>query len=297
MAPPLDALVGIDDPENNMKLSSDVETDDDLAIRLLALYRELLETERANVAGADDERREELRQLIARREIALNDDSELDNLFGEYIAALPYLPNRVQERRIFSEWEGNLQVEFANWQDELATLESPPVDKQLIINSVLTKASHLLRRAAEREELLPAGENPLQVMRIPEQFSNEQDAQNGAARTDLVSAGASTRFYIRSVRNGILAECDVYSAHKIVVLAGSTATKRENKGHPNYESQKERLISDGVLVDDGQYYKFAKDHELTSPSAAGAIVLANVVNGRQNLKDANGTPFAQYFPN
>ena len=297
VAPPLDALVGIDDPENNMKLSSDVETDDDLAIRLLALYRELLETERANVAGADDERREELRQLIARREIALNDDSELDNLFGEYIAALPYLPNRVQERRIFSEWEGNLQVEFANWQDELATLESPPVDKQLIINSVLTKASHLLRRAAEREELLPAGENPLQVMRIPEQFSNEQDAQNGAARTDLVSAGASTRFYIRSVRNGILAECDVYSAHKIVVLAGSTATKRENKGHPNYESQKERLISDGVLVDDGQYYKFAKDHELTSPSAAGAIVLANAVNGRQNLKDANGTPFAQYFPN
>ena len=88
----------------------------------------------------------------------------------------------------------------------------------------------------------------------------------------------------------------MYSERRIVILAGSTAVKRENTGHPNYENQKQRLIADGILVDVGQHYKFANDYELSSPSAAGAIVLASAVNGRQNLKDANGIPFAEYYP-
>ena len=82
------------------------------------------------IAGASDARRNELRRLISRRQSALNDDDELERLFSEYIGALPDPPNRVQERRIFGEWEGNLRSELVRWQDELNELENRPVDKR-----------------------------------------------------------------------------------------------------------------------------------------------------------------------
>ena len=97
-----------------MTLSSDAEIDDELANRLSALFKELLEAERQSSAGASDARRNELRRWISRRSSALNDDDELERLFSEYIGALPDPPNRVQERRIFGEWEGNLRSELVS---------------------------------------------------------------------------------------------------------------------------------------------------------------------------------------
>ena len=293
VAPPLDELVDQYDPEDDMTLPSDVEIGDDLANRMSALLAELLESERQSIAGADDVRREELRGLIEDREAVLSDDNELDKLFSQHIATLPYSPSRVQERRIFGEWEDNLNAELLVWRADLLLLEDQSVDKQGIYDSARSKMIYLLRRAAENAELLP---DLLRLTRILDSSLGEQTTPNNADQANQISGGAPRRFYIVSNRHGISAECDVYSENRIVVLAGSTATKRENKGHPHYESQKERLIADGVLVDDGQRYKFAADHEVTSPSAAGAIVLATPVNGRQNLKDAGGIPFAQYYP-
>ena len=185
---------------------------------------------------------------------------------------------------------------MAVWKGELAELENRVVDKQAIFGSVRNKALYLLRRAAENEELAPEGQNPPQAMGIFDPFTTEQDARNDVIRESRISNGTAKRFYIGSKRNGVSAQCDVYNEKRIVVLAGSTAVKRQNTGHPNYENQKQRLIADGVLVDVGQQYEFAKDYELSSPSAAGAIVLASAVNGRQNLKDGDGIPFARYFP-
>ena len=299
VAPPLDELVDPYDPEDDMTHPSDVEIDDDIANRLSALLAELLESERHSIAGADDVRREELRLFIEMREAELGDHGELDTLFGKYIAALPEAErpkSQLGRSQLHVEWHQSLERELAGWKDELAELEKRPVDTQALFDSARSKTMHLLRRAAENAELLPDLQNASGATLIFNPFLDEQDDQIVFAPQNQIANGEPKRFYIRSVRNGISAECDVYSRNRIVVLAGSTATKRESKGHPNYENQKERLIADGVLVDDGQRYKFAEDHEVTSPSAAGAIVLATPVNGRQNLKDASGIPFAQYYP-
>ncbi len=161
VAPPLDELVDMYDPEDEVTFPSDVEIDDDLANRLSALFNELLETERQSIAGADDARSSELRLFIEMREAELGDDDELDALFGKYIAALPEIDRpqgRVQESRILDDWEGNLRSELAGWKDELAELENQPIDKQGIFNSARNKTLYLLLRAAQVAELTPDSE-------------------------------------------------------------------------------------------------------------------------------------------
>ena len=296
VAPPLDELVDLYDPEDEVTFPSDVEIDDDLANRLSALLTELLESERRSIAGADDARRSELRRLIEDREAVLNDDNELDKLFSQHTATLPYSPSRVQERRIFGTWEDNLRSESVHWQKELAELEKRPVDTQAIFDSARSKTMHLLRRGAENTNLLPNLQTAPSTTHIFNPFDDEPNIQDFVHQAQQTPDGKPKRFYIGPNRAGIFAECDVYSAKKIVVLAGSTANKREIKGWPMWRKRQEKLIADGVLVDDDQHYKFAQDYEFTSPSGVGGIVLASPVNGRQNLKDANGIPFAQYYP-
>ena len=156
VAPPLDELIDFYNLGDEIMLFADeVEINDELAAGLCALFKELLEQERQNIAGADDVRRNELRQIIDRRGSILNDDDELDNLFGEYIAGLPESPNRVQERRIFGEWEDDVRSEFAGWQIELAELENRPVNKRAVFNSARNKAMHLLGREAHDADLMP----------------------------------------------------------------------------------------------------------------------------------------------
>ena len=155
VAPPLDQLIELYDPEDEMTFPTDVEMNDDLAKRLSALFRELLETERESIAGADDARREELRRLIEWRELVLNDEDELLRQFDEYIAALPQRPNRIRELQMFGDWSGNLQSELDEWKNERIELENRQYDRQEIYNSARNKATYLLLRAAQAAELLP----------------------------------------------------------------------------------------------------------------------------------------------
>ena len=158
VAPPLDALVEIYDPEDEMTFPSDVEIDDDLANRLSVLLAELLESERRIVAGADDERCNELLRLIERRETVLNDEAQQVGLFEEHIAALPEEgrpKNLIQQGLMIADWVRGLRSELAGWKGELAELENRPVDKPAIFNSARNKAMHLLGRAAHDADLLP----------------------------------------------------------------------------------------------------------------------------------------------
>ena len=148
--PPLDKLVDICDDRE--VIDNDFKIDDDLANRLLALFKELLESERKAIVGADDARRRELRQLIEQRESVLNDGDQLDALFNKYIDALPETKRpqgRAQESRAFVNWEDNLRAERDKWRSELKELESRKVNKQAIFNSARIKAMHLLQKKAK----------------------------------------------------------------------------------------------------------------------------------------------------
>ena len=307
IAPPLDELVDLHDLEDETMIAIDADIDDGLANRLLALLKELLEAERQSIAGTDDARRNELAWLIEERQAALEDDNELDKLFEQHMATLPFRPTRVQERRIFHESEDELKGELRAWQVELRSLEDKSIDKHAIYNSAGHKAAYLLRRAAENMELLPDLQNTSQTTRTLNTPSDVQGNLSNRPQGTPLSAGVPKRFYIQAVRKGTSAECDVYGDKRIIVLAGSTAAKltgsadeQENpsarRGHLSHEQKLQRLTSAGVLVDAGRVYRFVKDQEFSSPSAAAALVVGSSVTGGQYLKDADGVPYAEYFP-
>ena len=158
VAPPLDALVELYNPEDEMTLPSDVDIDDDLASRLAGLFKELLEVERRSIAGADDARRNELRQIIEERQAVLNDNDRQYALFNEHIAGLPESErpaDPIQQGLMIAEFVSGLQSELAGWKGDLAGLENQPIDKQAIFNSARNKAIHLLGREAHNADLMP----------------------------------------------------------------------------------------------------------------------------------------------
>ena len=199
VAPPLDELVDQYELEDKMAFTDDIAIDDDLANRLSALFRELLESERQVVVGADDARRSKLRLYIEMREAELGDDNELEALFGKHIAALPEVErpeSSVQRHRMFGDWESSLRSELAGWQDESAELENRPVDKQAIFGSAQNKAMYLLRHEAKTAGLLPdpaPGNEPLPsplpmptngaVLPVTLVPSSETDFKNALMRT------------------------------------------------------------------------------------------------------------------
>ena len=150
VVPPLDILVDIcDDREDEMIPDEDFEMDDDMADRLKALFRELLEADRKAIVGADDaehDKLDKLRLRIERLESALNNESELDQLFNEHIEAKP--PSErpqgwAQGNREFANWKRDLQSELDDCRRELAELI------KVIFNSARSKAMHLLQKAAQ----------------------------------------------------------------------------------------------------------------------------------------------------
>lgn len=132
--------------------------DDELAIRLSQLFRELLERELQIVKSAEDTRRNELTHQIEERERALACESELESMYEKYIAGLPpeQRPNsNLQVWRMFAGWEEKFKSELEELKRRLAEVDNRPVDKETIITSSRNKALHLLQRAAQAEGLWP----------------------------------------------------------------------------------------------------------------------------------------------
>lgn len=154
--PPLDILVHTcNDGKDDVIPEGDIEIDGDMADQLTDLFRELLESDKKAIANDDDpehDKLDKLRRRIERLESALNNESELDQLFNEHIENKP--PSErpqgwAQGNREFEIWKRDLQSELADCRRELAEL------KKAIFNSARSKAMHLLRQVAEVMDLLP----------------------------------------------------------------------------------------------------------------------------------------------
>ena len=158
---PLDELIDIYDPENDMTEYPPIE--DDFGNRLSALLKELIEVERQSVMGATNKRRNKLNQLIQERKALLKDESKLERLFENYLEDLPVDQRPIskpQKWRMYGDWESSLKSELVNWEDELTELENRPIDKQAIFNSARNKVMHLLQREAQAAGLLPCDNGP-----------------------------------------------------------------------------------------------------------------------------------------
>lgn len=81
----------------------------------------------------------------------------------------------------------------------------------------------------------------------------------------------------------------------LVVLANSEAAAiTQSSLSSGYRSLRERLISTGVLIENGAKLKFSRDQLFRSPSQAAAVVVGYSINGRDNWKTTNGMSFTEY---
>ena len=161
VAEPLDKLLDLYDPEDGMSVARDAEMGDELTVNLAAALKVLLETERRNVAGVDDERRNDLRREIERRGAILSNDDALHELFENHIINLPEAErptSNPQKYRMYGDWEKSHTDRVDELKRELSELEGHPVDKQAIFGSARNKVMRLLQREARSVGLLPEGE-------------------------------------------------------------------------------------------------------------------------------------------
>ena len=79
-----------------------------------------------------------------------------------------------------------------------------------------------------------------------------------------------------------------------VVRKGSQLVKVETNTIHQYMSTLRRdLLTQGVIVDQGQYYLFAQDQVFGSPSTAAGVILGRTANGRIEWKTPEGRTLKQ----
>ena len=120
--------------------------------------RDLLEEERGRVVGAEPERINQLRQLVAMRELLLDDDPRMWEKWSDDLAKTGErqdLLSFAKRSRRFTEWEEALKKEKKGWGEELAAFESTPVDKDRIYSNVVERVLKLLEAEAKAAELFP----------------------------------------------------------------------------------------------------------------------------------------------
>jgi hypothetical protein len=77
----------------------------------------------------------------------------------------------------------------------------------------------------------------------------------------------------------------------ILVLAGSEAVLKERTSAQKWPSvmvQRNKLIEEGGLIQNGDKYVFTKDTEFSSPSSAAAVIHGGSANGLTAWVDSNG---------
>lgn len=83
-------------------------------------------------------------------------------------------------------------------------------------------------------------------------------------------------------------------AKGFVVVKGSQLVKTEtNTIHQYMSTLRKDLLTQGVIVDQGEHYAFAQDQVFTSPSTAAGVILGRTANGRIEWKNSEGKTLKQ----
>ena len=99
-------------------------------------------------------------------------------------------------------------------------------------------------------------------------------------------------YYVRGAR-GANARAAV-TAEGIVVTEGSLAAGvHVPSTHEYVVTLRQKLVHEGVLVPEGDAFRFSADYLFSSPSTAAAVVLGRTSNGRAEWKDAEGKSLRQ----
>jgi hypothetical protein len=73
-----------------------------------------------------------------------------------------------------------------------------------------------------------------------------------------------------------------------LVFEGAVGRKMKRVMITGYEQLRDRLLQEGILVEDGENVKLTKSHLFDSPSAAASVLSGGNKNGRTEWRDADG---------
>jgi len=126
---------------------------------------------------------------------------------------------------------------------------------------------------SDREDMEVFLEKMLQVLPV-------LGVESFVQRTSTVESEAEREMLTCKIKNVIAS--GYLTPNGIVVLAGSSAVLTERssaKKWPSVMFQRNKLIEEGGLVQNGAKYDFTKDTEFSSPSSAAAVIHGGSANG------------------
>jgi hypothetical protein len=128
-----------------------------------------------------------------------------------------------------------------------------------------------------------------------EEVTSLQPATKNEAEQQPILAVTQSQSQTFQLRVSNLIATAVRTDEGLVILANSEAASAvQNSLSVGYRALRERLISSGVLIEDGAKLKFARDQLFRSPSQAAAIVVGYSINGRDNWRTPNGVSFTDF---
>lgn len=99
---------------------------------------------------------------------------------------------------------------------------------------------------------------------------------------------ATDRRFLKLTAKGINAK-GYQQPGGFVVSEGSTAVRMEvGSIHQYMRTVRRDLLEQGVMEPAGDFYRFTRDYDLSSPSTAAGVLLGRTANGRIEWKDAGG---------
>jgi hypothetical protein len=114
-------------------------------------------------------------------------------------------------------------------------------------------------------------------------FLKPASKAKGTLDIGIVSAQAKGPEFTIENKSGIKARM-IETEDAYIVQKGSLAAKDADHVSNTYGSLRQSLIDKGILLIDGDFYRFADDVPFKSPSAAAAVVLDRNSNGRTEWK-------------
>ena len=88
--------------------------------------------------------------------------------------------------------------------------------------------------------------------------------------------------------NGVEAEGSLIDDGFVVFKNSRVKTTTVPSCHDYLIHMRNELLESGVLVADGDTYRFTEDYVFSSPSTAGGVILGRSTNGWTKWRNANG---------
>ena len=177
------------------------------------------------------------------------------------------------------------RIEYPGSRTKLLVEQFTPLVQQAFAQFVKDRIDARLKSALERGNELaeepaveePAVEEPVVEEPVVEEPTTERPADVGHPFHLFLNSG------------GVEAKARYDGRNSFVVLAGSQAVKDEKPTIRRWISdQRQTLIANGVLEDEGSTYRLLEDQTFRSSSGAASFIVAGNRTGLTTWKDAEG---------